>query len=238
MPVLKDERQDRIMQLLYKEGKAVVTELCMLLNVSPATVRRDIEELDAKKLVKRTHGGIVLPDSTKLETPVVRRRYFQANEKRAIGKAAAELIQDNETVFLGSGTTVLEVAKNLQARRISPLLPTPTDYQASYDAPHINLIITGGFLRQAELSMIGHIVETSLSELRADKVVMSIQAIHRQHGLTNNDLAETRTDRTICHFSPTLILVADHTKFDKTNASFVAELSAIHTLVTDSNATN
>ena len=65
---------------------------------------------------------------------------------------------------------------------------------------------------------------------------MSIQGIHLQHGLTNNNLAETITDRTICSFSPNLILVADYTKFNKTNASFVAEISAINTLITDSKA--
>lgn len=235
--MLKDERQDRIMQYLYQKGTIAVPELCTLLNVSPATIRRDFEELASKELVKRTHGGIVLPDSVKLDIPVIQRRHFQTAEKSKIGKAAAKLIQDEETIFLGSGSTVLEVAENLKGKKkltvITNSLPI---INLLVQDSNIKLISTGGFLRQSELSLIGHLVETALSELRADKVVISIQGIHLQHGLTNNDLAETMTDRAICHFSPNVILVADHTKFQKTKASFVAELSAIRTLVTDHNA--
>jgi DeoR/GlpR family transcriptional regulator of sugar metabolism len=223
MDMLKDERQDQIMQYVYQQKKATVTELCELLNVSPATIRRDIEELASKELVKRTHGGIVLPDSVKLDPPVLHRRYLQAEEKRKIGKVAAKLIKDDETVFLGSGSTVLEVADNLTGRQnltvITNSLPISN---LLVKEPGIHLVMTGGFLRDSELSLIGHLVETSLAELRADKVVMSIQGIHLQHGLTNHNLAETMTDRTICRFSPRLILVADYTKFTKTNASFGA----------------
>lgn len=237
MHVLKDERQDRIIQYLYQEKKATVPELCTLLKASPATIRRDIEELVTKNFVKRTHGGIVLPDSAKLDPPVFQRRYFQAEEKRKIGRAAAKLIQDEETVFLGSGSTVLEVAENLRGKHnltvITNSLPI-SNLLAKESGIHV--VMTGGSLRQSELSLIGHLVDTSLAELRADKVVMSIQGIHLQHGLTNNNLAETMTDRTICHFSPKLVLVADHTKFNKTKASFVAEISAMSTLVTDSRA--
>ena len=77
MEMLKDERQDRIMQYLYQERKVAVTELCTLLNVSPATIRRDIEEFASEEFVKRPHGGIVLPDSTKFEPPVLQRRYLE-----------------------------------------------------------------------------------------------------------------------------------------------------------------
>jgi DeoR family transcriptional regulator of aga operon len=235
--MLKDERADQIMQYLYQHGNVTVPELCTLLNVSPATVRRDIDGLAAQELVKRTHGGIVLPDSVKLDIPVIQRRYLQSEEKRKIGRAAAKLIRDEETIFLGSGSTVLEVAENLKGKKNLTVITNslPIINLLAQDS-NIKLISPGGFLRQSELSLIGHLVETALSELRADKVVMSIQGIHLQHGLTNNDLAETVTDRAIARFSPNLILVADHTKFNRTKASFVAELSAIHTLVTDRKA--
>lgn len=237
MSLLKEERQDRIMRHLYQQEQMSVPELCTLLDVSPATIRRDIEELAAKELVTRTHGGIVLPESAKLDHPVFQRRYLQAEEKCSIGRTAAQLIHDDETVFLGSGSTVLEVAEHLKDKRnltvITNSLPV---CNLLAKEPGISLVMTGGFLRNSELSLIGHIVETSLADLRADKVVMSIQGMHLQHGFTNNDPAETMVDRTIFHFAPTLILVADHTKFNKTNASFVAELSVMNTLITDWNA--
>lgn len=237
MSLLKDERMNQIMEYLYQAGKVTVVALCEQLQVSPATIRRDLEELVAKDLVKRTHGGVILPESAKMEPPVLHRRYFQAVEKRNIGKVAARLIHDDETVFLGSGSTVLEVAEYLRGKKNLTVITNslPIIDRLAKD-PDIHLVSTGGSLRQSELSLVGHLVETSLAELRADKVVMSIQGIHLQHGLTNNDSAETMIDRTICHFAPNLILVADHTKFNKTKASFVAELTTIHTVVTDRNA--
>lgn len=235
MTMLKDERKDSIKQYVYQEGLATVAELSDLLRVSPATIRRDIDELASRNLVKRIHGGITLPNSARREPRILQRRHFQAEEKQKIGKAAAQLIQDDETVFLGSGSTVLEVAENLEGRRnLTVITNSLLVEDLLVKESGINLVMTGGFLNKPESSLIGHLVKTSLSELRADKVVMSIQAIHLQQGLTNNDLIETMTDRAICNFSPHRILVADHTKFNKASASFVAEISVITTLITDS----
>ena len=235
MAMLQDERRNSIKQYVYQQGKATVSELSDLLKVSPATIRRDIDELASGNVVKRIHGGITLPDSAKREPRILQRRYFQAEEKQRIGKAAAKLIKDDETVFLGSGSTVLEVAENLKGRKkLTVITNSLLVADLLVKEAGINLVVTGGFLHKPESSLIGHLVKTSLSELRADKVVMSIQAIHLQQGLTNNDLVETMTDRAICNFSPHRILVVDHTKFNKANASFVADISVITTLITDS----
>jgi DeoR family transcriptional regulator of aga operon len=83
------------------------------------------------------------------------------------------------------------------------------------------------------MSLIGHIAEQALAEVRADKVVMGIRAVHPEHGLTNDYLPETMTDRAIIRLSTQVILVADHTKFGRTAPAFVAPLAAVHTLVTD-----
>jgi DeoR/GlpR family transcriptional regulator of sugar metabolism len=237
MSLIKEERLDRIVRHLYQQEQMSVPELSTLLNVSPATIRRDIEQLVAKGLATRTHGGIVLPESAKLDHPVFQRRYLHADEKCSIGRTAAQLIHDDETVFLGSGSTVMEVAEHLKGKRnltvITNSLPV---CNLLAKETGISLVMTGGFLRSTELSLIGHIVETSLADLRADKAVMSIQGVHLQHGLTNNDPAETMVDRTIFAFAPALVLLADHTKLNKTKASFVAELSVVNTLITDRNA--
>jgi DeoR/GlpR family transcriptional regulator of sugar metabolism len=168
----------------------------------------------------------------------LQRTHDQAEFKDQIGRAAAEMIGDGETVFLGSGSTVLAVAKYLRGRRsltvISNSLPV---LNLLADAPDITVIALGGLLRQSELSLIGHIAEHSLVELRADKVVMGIRAVHLEHGLTNDYLPETMTDRAVVKLSNKVILVADHTKVGRTAPAFVAPLSAVDTLVTDSGVT-
>jgi DeoR/GlpR family transcriptional regulator of sugar metabolism len=101
---------------------------------------------------------------------------------------------------------------------------------------HITVIVAGGLLRHSELSMIGHLTEQMLRELRADKVIMGMRAISIEDGLTNDYLPETMTDRAIIQFAPEVILVADHTKFGKVATAFVAPVTAVHKIVTDDKA--
>ena len=183
---------------------------------------------------KKIRGGIGLDDTT-AEPSIAQRSYMQSDKKRRIGKKAAELVHDGEAIFLGTGSTALEVAKNLTTRRkltvITNSLPVITTL---VDSPGVDLVVTGGALRRPELSFIGHIVEKALSELRADKVIIGIQGIHPDSGLTNEFLPEAMLDRVLVTFAPQLIIVADSSKLGKIKASAVGRIEDIGTLVTDS----
>jgi DeoR/GlpR family transcriptional regulator of sugar metabolism len=157
-----------------------------------------------------------------------------AEEKRRIGRAAAEQIHDGETIFLGSGTTTLEVARRLADKKnLTVITNALTIATQLANNPAINVVITGGVLRHSELSMIGHIVEHTLKELHADKAIISMRAISLSEGLTNDNVLETMTDRLIIQFAQEVILVADHTKFGKVATGVVAPITAVHTVVTD-----
>lgn len=237
MSLLKSDRFNKIREFVYSKGSATVGELCALLGVSAATVRRNIDELSVSGVVQRIYGGVTTPAPSTAEPPVLQRRSSNTEEKRLVGSFTASLINDGETIFLGSGSTTIEVARSIKQKHdltvITNSLPI---VNLLVDAEGVKLIIAGGFLRQAELSIIGHIVEHSLSELRADKVIMGIQGIHPVHGMTNSYLPETKTDRAIVRFAPIVIVVADYSKFGQIKSSFVADLSAIHTIVTDAQA--
>ena len=101
------------------------------------------------------------------------------------------------------------------------------------DSPGVDLVVTGGAVRRPELSFIGHIVEKALSELRADKVIIGIQGVHPESGLTNEFLPEAVVDRVLVAFAPQLIIVADSSKVGKIKASSVGRIEDIGTLVTD-----
>jgi DeoR family transcriptional regulator of aga operon/DeoR family fructose operon transcriptional repressor len=237
MSLLKSDRLTRIREYVSLNGSATVAELCNLLGVSQATVRRDLDELSTRNLLQRTFGGVTTPSLTTAEPPVFQRRNINAEQKRMIGRLAASMVNNGETVFLGSGSTTLEVARSIkQKRNVTVITNSLPIANLLSDAADVKVIVAGGFLRQTELSMIGHTVEHSLSELRADKVIMGIQGVHVEHGLTNDYLPETKTDRAIVRFAPVVIVVADHSKFGQIKSSFVAELSAVDTIVTDSEA--
>lgn len=230
----RTERKELIRRLVFDAGQASVMDLCSRFAVSEATIRRDLVELNAEGVLHRVHGGAIRPDLAAPEPPVVERTHDQPDAKEAIGRAAAELIADGDTVFLGSGSTVLSVARYLrQRRRLTVITNSLPVVNLLASVPDITTIVLGGLLRSSELSMIGHIAEQALAELHADKVVMGIRAVHPEHGLTNDYLPETMTDRAIVALSPQVILVADHTKFGRTAMAYLAPLSALSIVVTD-----
>jgi DeoR/GlpR family transcriptional regulator of sugar metabolism len=233
--LLREERKRKISRFVVENKKATVTELSELFGVSESTIRRDLEELDEQGVIQRAHGGAVVVERAAPEPPIIQRMVENEEAKRSIGQAAAELVRDGETVFLGSGTTTLEVARNLMGRNNLTVITNALNIANLFAGkPNITVIVVGGLLRHSELSMIGHITEQVLKELRADKVIMGMRAISIEEGLTNDYLPETMTDRTIIQFAPEVILVADHSKFGKVSTALVAPITSINKIITDS----
>ena len=228
------ERQNQVLQFVLRSQRISIMEVCENFSVSAATARRDLETLASTGKVQRVHGGAIALTQAPPEQPILQRQDEQAQEKLRIGQAAAALVQDGETIFLGSGTTVLEAARTLRTRRnltvITNSLPV---VNALAGAEGITVICLGGMLRDSELSFIGHITEQTLAEVRADKVIIGTRAISLEHGLTHEYLPETMTDRAILRAGKEIIVVADHTKFGRAAAVLLAPLDSIHTIVTN-----
>jgi DeoR/GlpR family transcriptional regulator of sugar metabolism len=228
------ERQNQIMQLLARNQRISVTEICETFEVSEATARRDLEALAVQGKLQRVHGGAIPVGRAAPELPLLERCLEQASEKERIGKAAAAMVNNNETILLGSGTTVLEVAKNIREHKgltvITNSLPVINTLSG---LPEISVIVLGGMLRDSELSFIGHITEQALAEVRAEKVFIGTRAISLDQGLTNDYLQETMTDRAILKAGREVIVVADHSKFGRVATALLAPIESIHTIVTD-----
>jgi len=228
------ERQEEVLRRLGSQQRISVPEICAAFDVSEATARRDLEALATQGLIQRVHGGALAIRKASPESPMLVRSQEQAQEKQWIGRAAAALVQDGETVFLGSGTTVLEAARALRQRnRLTVITNSLPVLNLLAGGPGITLIGLGGSLRDSEYSLIGHITEQALAEVRADRVIMGIRAVNLEHGLTNDYLPETLTDRAILRVGGQVIILADHTKCGAVAAAFVAPISAIQVLVTD-----
>jgi DeoR family transcriptional regulator, aga operon transcriptional repressor len=228
------ERQNQIVELLSHNERLTVTGICKTFSISEATARRDLDALAEQGLLQRVHGGAIPVRRATPEAPILERGQEQAEEKRRIGRGAAELVKDGETIFLGSGTTVLEVAKNLRERKdltvITNSLPV---INMLVGLPDISMVVPGGLLRDSELSFIGHITEKALAEVRADTVIIGIRGLSLEAGMTNDYLPETLTDRAILSIGGKVVIVADHTKCGVISTAFVAPLTRLQTLVTD-----
>lgn len=232
---LKAERLRLIRDLVEATGRVTVPELSQRLGVSPSTVRRDLSELHLQRRLHRTHGGAVRLEHPATEPPMLERAREQAEAKRRIGRLVASLLHDGETIFLGSGTTVLAVAESIPPpRRLTVITNSLAVANQLADRPSIDLIVIGGMFRRSELSMIGHIAEQAIRELRADRVVMGMRGIDIASGFTHEYLPEIMTDRAILGIAPQVVIVADHTKFGRVCPVAVAPITAAHVIVTDS----
>jgi DeoR family transcriptional regulator of aga operon len=228
------ERQNKILQWIHQHNRISVGEVCENYAVSEATARRDLETLAATGKVQRVHGGAIAIDKAPPEMPMLQRQVDQINQKQRIGALAASLVKDGDTIFLGSGTTVLEVARNLKERKNLTVLTNslPVVILLS-DNTNITLVCVGGLLRPSEFSFIGHMAEQLLAGVRADKVFIGVRAINIKEGLTNDYLPETLTDRAILNIGRENIVVADHTKFGRTSTVLLVPIQHIHILITD-----
>ena len=227
------ERQNKILQWINQRNRITISEVREYYSVSEATARRDLESLAAKGKIQRVHGGAIAIEKAPPEMPMLQRQVEQIAEKQRIGIIGAQLVNDGETVFLGSGTTVLEVARNLKKRQnltiITNSLPV---INLLADISQLTIVCIGGLLRPSEFSFIGHIAEQVLSEVRADKAFIGVRAINSKEGLTNDYLPETLTDRAILKIGRENIVVADHTKFGRTSTVLLVPINYIHSLVT------
>jgi DeoR/GlpR family transcriptional regulator of sugar metabolism len=234
---LKEERHRLILEALRSNRRVTVAELSQRFRVSDVTIRRDLRELDAQGELHRAHGGAIAARAAPPEPPVVQRMQRAENCKECIGRAAAALVADGESVFIGSGSTAAYVARQLASRKdltvVTNALTTATELAA---AAGVTVVVTGGVMRASELSLIGHIAEQSLREVRVDKVIIGIPAVSLEAGLTNDYLPEVMTDRAIIEMSPQLIVVADHTKFGRVASAYLAPLERVNVLVTDAEA--
>ncbi len=228
------ERQRNILALLVRQGSLSVAEIVERFSVSEATARRDLEALYSQGKVERVYGGAMAIQQAPPELPVLERQAEQAAEKMRIAQAAAALIPDGTSIFLGSGTTVAEVARCLhQHSNLKIFTNSLSVMNVLADVAGLDLVCIGGMFRRSELSFIGPLTEQLLAEIHVDIVILGARAINLQQGLTNDYIPETMTDRAILRIGQRVILATDHTKFGRISTAFLAPLESVHTIVTD-----
>jgi DeoR family transcriptional regulator, aga operon transcriptional repressor len=206
------------------------------LGVSTSTIRRDLQRLERQHLVTRVHGGAVALDYAasprQLEAPRLQRAKEHVSEKRRIGRRAADLINDGQTVLLGGGTTTEGLLSFLKNRDLTVL--TNNLHIAAMAARNEALVVVvlGGYLRRDEMSLLGHITTDPLTQLTIDKGIFGAYAIDR-NGLMGADVAESQTDRTLVTAASELVVVADASKFARRGPIRLANASQISALITD-----
>ncbi|ANH94984.1 MULTISPECIES: DeoR/GlpR family DNA-binding transcription regulator [Streptomyces] len=234
--MLRTERHARILEHVSARGAVDVTELSRLLDVSGATVRRDLQHLSRLNLLRRTHGG-AMAGGTGPELPVRHRTEHRRAEKQAIARAAAELVPEGAVVGMTGGTTVTEIARVLAARGAVTIVTNAVNIAAELVPHHdVTLVVVGGYARTESYELVGPIAEKTLADHHTDITFLGVDGISATHGCTTHDQLEAATDRAFAASGDRTVVVADHTKIGRATFARICSLTDIDHLVTDRSA--
>jgi DeoR/GlpR family transcriptional regulator of sugar metabolism len=232
--MMAEERRMQILQIVRSAGRVRVSVLARRFSTSAVTIRNDLNELHQRGLVLRSHGGAVLPDKILRESPVHERLKAYSDEKRRIGAMAASLIHDGETIILDSGTTSLEIARQIKKKQGLQIITNGVNIAAELlDARDAQLFIVGGTVRGESASICGRFTEEMIEQFSADKLFLSGAGCDLDFGVSGANLEETMVNRAMLRISREIILVADSSKFSKRSMSRIASFTEIDTIISD-----
>lgn len=237
-----DKRAKEILRLLLNHGKASVDELTTTLGTSPASIRRDLIRLESNGMVTRTHGGAMLSgDGSAVYEPFrfdasfhVREDRFAA-EKQRIAKAAAALIQENETVGFAAGTTTTLVARQLRHKKNIHIVTNAVNIGMELSSStRLETMLTGGNLRWAgAFSLVGPTAIEALTVVVMDRLFLGATGVDAEHGATLIQPDEAAVFRAMARRARQIIVVADSSKVGRVSPAVVCAPSEIDLLITD-----
>lgn len=229
-----EERRRRIVELIHERGKLTVNELCHLLNVSPATIRTDLRELDREGLLVRAHGGALENSGAGFEQISSKRSRQNLSAKRAIGSAAATLVHDGDTVLIDTGTTTFELARLLASRRgVTVVTNDIAIARTLEEAPRVEIVLLGGSLRKGYHCTVGVATQGMADGFRVDKAFMATNSLSVAGGAATPDLQQAETKKAMIAIARKVILLCDSSKLGKESFARFAELEDIDTLITE-----
>jgi DeoR family transcriptional regulator, fructose operon transcriptional repressor len=230
---LAPQRWDNLRALIRDSGVIRVEDLCRQLRVSPATVRRDLDQLERSGAIRRVHGGAVSVES-RLDEPVFAdKTSLAAREKRTIAEAALRFVEPGDTIYLDGGSTVLELARLLRDRTNLTVVTNSLYAAHELAGRGPRLIVIGGELRRLSQTMVGPLTRLVLDELHLDRAFMGTIGLALDEGLTTTDPSEAFTKKLVLEQARQVIVLADSSKAGKVSFASAGHWDKVHVLITD-----
>jgi DeoR/GlpR family transcriptional regulator of sugar metabolism len=231
--VLAEARRREIAERLRATGAVTVAEVEERFGVSPMTARRDLAELERRGVVRRTHGGAILPTISAHEDSFARRLDVDADEKARLAAAAVELLSPRETIFLDSSTTTYYVARRLVETGLAATVLTNSlpvmELLFKEGAPDLEVIGIGGTLRRLTRSFVGPFAVRTVQGHFADRLFLSVKGVAANGMLTDADPLEAELKRTMIEQAGESVLLIDRSKVSTRGLSVIAPVSEIAT---------
>lgn len=227
-------RQQAILRRLGHEGEVSYGALATDYAVSEMTIRRDVEALEASGQARRVRGGAISVVSRAYEPPFAMRRITAGAAKAAIGRAAAALVDEGDTIVLDVGTTTLELARALRGRRgltvVTASLQIAVELGNELD---MRVLVSGGRVRAGELSLTGGMAEDAFASVNCDIAFIGVAGVNSTPGLTDYNPEDARVKRAAIRAARRTVVLADSGKLGRVTFSTITTLSEVDLIVTD-----
>lgn len=233
--MLAVERRARIEQLIMKNKSVLVLELAKQFDVTTETIRSDLEKLEKQGVLVRTYGGATLVETFEPDMEIHKRDTVNFEGKQSIGKCAADMIKEGETVFLDASTSSLHLARNIKDKKGITVITNAEKIVAELaECDNIRVICTGGMLHKKNMSYIGRIVEETIrANYYANKVFFSCRGVTLNRGLMESTEAEAEIKKAMIESSESAIFLCDKQKLGRLGVPVISSLDRIDCIITD-----
>lgn len=233
------ERKQKILEILQRDGKVKVNELSALFDISDVTIRMDLADLEAKGLLSRVHGGAVSSYKTYFNMSMQQRMSANQEQKQAIAKQIVGMIEENDTIMLNAGTTTLTVFRMLPSNINLSIVTNSVAIALEAGAiPNFNVVLLGGSINSKHQFIYGDEAIAHLEKYHADKLILSVDGITPENGLTTFYNREVELDKVMLSHSATRIIAADSTKLGRTAFARIADITEADYLITNKDSSS
>ncbi len=233
-PLFAEERKRKIIEMLRQKNKIMVPELCEYFNVSGATIRNDLRDLEKSGMLKRTHGGAINVSKSGFEPNYYQKEVKYPLAKKAIAEKGVELIEDGDVIILDTGTTILKLAQLLKNKKNLTVVVNDIEIaRCLEEAEGVNIIMIGGTLRKNLHCTVGPIAASTLSGLNVDKAFMATNGLSIEKGLTTPDINQAEIKKIMIDIASEVIVLCDSSKLGKNSFVQFAPLNRIDKLITN-----
>jgi DeoR family transcriptional regulator of aga operon len=230
--IFQEERIRRIMELLEKENRVLITDLCKTFDTTSVTIRKDLDLLESEGLLKRTHGGAILFKPLFHGLALNEKEKLHAEEKERIANEAVKMISPGEVIILDSGSTTTQLAKKIKELKGIKVITNAVNIALELANSELDIILTGGTLQKNTSTLIGSLAEEVLRKISADKLFHGVDGIDYEIGLTTPDIVEANTSQVMMQRASENILLVDSSKFGRRSLGVICRVKEIDKIIT------
>lgn len=229
------ERHGRILAMLRQNGSVSVTQLSEQFRVSEVTIRKDLSVLEQQKKLYRTHGSAILISPYIGDRHVSEKEKKSVSEKRAIAIAAAQLITQDDSILIASGTTMAFLAHEIKpVGNLTVITSSAPVTQTLSQDEHIDVVQLGGIVRSSSVSVVGPFAEQMLHSFNCSKLFLGVDGIDMEVGLTTTNMLEASLNGAMIAAAQKVVVLADSSKFGRRGFSKICDLESVDRIITDS----